>query len=121
MNKIFIVGNLTKNAETFSTNNGDIYCTSIADNRGEQTNFIDLVFPERFSKVVPYLTKGQKVSVCGSLSIKKTEKDGVTYRNLNVFVDTMELCGGKPNEEENLIGYDKEKHSPTPKKSYARN
>ena len=49
-------------------------------------------------KWLEYMTKGQKVLIESSyFKISTSEKDGKTYQNMKVFVDKIELIGGKKN------------------------
>lgn len=108
MNKICIVGNLTRDVENVGKDT-PLYVSSIADNRGKDlTNYFDISCAgNRFDGVSQYLTKGQKVAVAGSMEFKDVAlDDGSKRRYATVWVDTLELCGGSPNRDENLLGSD---------------
>lgn len=53
-------------------------------------------------KWLEYLTKGQKVLIESNyFKISTSEKDGKTYQNYKVFVDKLELIGGKKENHQN--------------------
>lgn len=103
MNKITIVGNITKDAEGVTLSNGTLMAKfSIAENytqNGENcVNYFDCaVFGRLAESIGKYLNKGQKIAVCGSVKIKVAD-DGKRY--INVLCDNVEFCGGKRHEEE---------------------
>lgn len=103
MNKIFLIGNLTRDPELAQTNSGVAVCNfSIAVNRrmgqGEQqTDFFGCTAWRGLAETVAkYCKKGNKVAVLGSLSIQKYEgSDGVQKTKVNVNVDDIEFLTPK--------------------------
>lgn len=114
MNKVFLIGNLTRDPETFKTQNGNkISRFDIAVNRrftqdGEQkTDFFRVVSFRNLAEIVEnYLTKGSKVSVVGSVNMTEWEdKDGNAQKGVEIVADEIEFLHTKmheqPKEEEN--------------------
>lgn len=114
MNKVFLIGNLTRDPETIKTQNGNkISRFDIAVNRrftqdGEQkTDFFRVTTFRNLAEIVEnYLTKGSKVSVVGSVNMTEWEdKDGNTHKGVEIVADEIEFLHTKtcehPKEEEN--------------------
>lgn len=96
MNKVFLIGNLTKDPEMRSTQSGVAVCNfTIAVNRrfknanGEQeTDFLNVIAWRQLAELCgKYLAKGRKVAVTGSIQTRTYEAkdgskrtDGVGYR-----------------------------------------
>ena len=87
MNKVFLIGNLTKNPELKSTSAGTPVCNfTVAVNRrfrnsqtGQQeTDFLNVVAWRQLAELCSrYLSKGRKVAVTGSIQTRTYEaKDG---------------------------------------------
>lgn len=86
MNKVFLIGNLTKDPEMRSTQSGVAVCNfTIAVNRrfknanGEQeTDFLNVIAWRQLAELCgKYLAKGRKVAVTGSIQTRTYEaKDG---------------------------------------------
>ena len=103
MNKIFLIGNLTRDPELTETSSGVAVCNfSIAVNRrqgqGEQqTDFFGCTAWRGLAEtIVTYCKKGNKVAVVGSLRIQKyDDRDGVQRTKVNVNVDDIEFLTPK--------------------------
>ena len=113
MNKVFIVGNLTRDPELRTTSSGISVCSfTVAVNRRRAAN-ADAGQPEAdFFRVsawrqlgencAKYLAKGRKVCVVGSVSVQTyTGNDGQTRASLEVNADDVEFLtpkgeGGEP-------------------------
>lgn len=109
INKVFLVGNLTREPELKATQNGNpILRMGLAVNdriKNPQTqewedkpNYIDLVmFGTRAERVAQYLTKGKKVSVSGKLSFSswQDKQTGQNRSKLEVVVDDIEFMAQK--------------------------
>lgn len=87
MNKVFLIGNLTKDPEMRSTQSGVAVCNfTIAVNRrfrnqqtGQQeTDFLNVIAWRQLAELCnKYLVKGRKVAVTGSIQTRTYEaKDG---------------------------------------------
>ncbi len=106
MNKIFIIGNLTRDPELRSTQNGTPVCTfTVAVNRRKQSaeagqNEADFfrvtTWRQQAENCNRFLAKGRKVAVAGAVSLNTyTAKDGTTKASLEVNADEVEFLGGK--------------------------
>lgn len=102
MNKIQIIGNLTREPEMKMTANNVKYARfTLAVNRsfGEETDFINCTAWDKKAELIEkYAKKGNKLGVSGRLEISKTEKDGtVTYHHA-VIVEDFDFLTPKPAE-----------------------
>ncbi len=102
INKVFLSGNLTRDAEVRVTASGTAVLHAgmavndrVKDGDGKWTdrpNFVDLVmFGRRAEKLQPYLAKGAKVAIEGRLRWSQWESDGQKRNRLEVVVDDVEL------------------------------
>ena len=102
MNKVFIVGNLTRDPELRSTRDGTSVCTfTVAVNRRgrsaeagqpEADFFRVTVWRQLGENCAKYLAKGRKVSVTGSVSASAyTAQDGTARASLEVTADDVEF------------------------------
>jgi len=105
MNKVFFIGNLTRDPELNTTTSGISVCKfSIAVTRkfsnseGEkETDFINIIawrgLAETCSK---YIKKGNKVAVVGSLQTRSYEnKDGIKVNIFEIIADEVEFLSSK--------------------------
>ncbi len=105
MNKITLIGNLTRDPETRSTPNGVTVCsfTIAVDRRfagsdGQKTtDFFRINAWRQLGDVCArYLAKGRKVAVVGELQARTYEaKDGTTRMSLDVSADEVEFLTPK--------------------------
>lgn len=100
MNNISISGNLGRDSETRFLPNGDPVCTfSVADSMGKDKGTIwwrCSLFGKRAEALGQYLTKGQQVTVIGTVSERSyTDKDGTPKTSVDVRVQDVALMGGK--------------------------
>lgn len=94
MNKVFLIGNLSKDPELRTTNSGKSVCTfSIAVNRrkdkdGNSTaDFFSIVAWRQLAELCgKYLAKGRKVSVVGELQNRSYEANDGTKRYVTEIV-----------------------------------
>lgn len=103
MNKIFAIGNLTKDPELRKTQSDVSVCTfSIACNRrfknasGErEADFLNIVvWRAQADSCYQYLKKGSKVAVAGSLQSRSYEdKDGNRRFVTEIVADEVEFIG----------------------------
>lgn len=97
MNCVFFTGNVGKDAETRSTQSGDVLSFSVAVRQGVSRDAKDewyrcSLWGARGTSLKQHITKGAKVAVCGTLSIG--EYDGKPQFNVNV-TEIDPFCGGK--------------------------
>lgn len=95
MNKVILIGNLTRDPDSGETNSGISFCTfSIAVNRpysdsnGErQTDFFSIkTWRGQADNCAKYLKKGSKVGVVGSLQTRSYEDNDGNKRNVTEIV-----------------------------------
>ena len=109
MNKIMLIGNLTRDPEMRSTPNGVTVCSfTIAVNRrfaqqgGEKaTDFFRInAWRQLGENCAKYLAKGRKVAVIGELQARTYEgKDGATRMSLDVSADEVEFLTPRSQDE----------------------
>ena len=110
MNKVFIVGNLTKDPEQRTTQNGVSVCSfNVAVNRRLGANaehpeadfFKVTAWRQLGENCARYLAKGRKVSVVGSVSASAyTGNDGQPKASLEITADDVEFLSPKGEAKE---------------------
>ena len=104
MNKLLIIGNLTKNPELRSTQDGTAVCGfTVAVNRTKSRNnpdpgadFFNVnAWRSLGENCAKYLAKGRKVAVVGRVSLRTWEKDGKHGASLEVTADDVEFLTTK--------------------------
>ena len=105
MNKVFLIGNLTRDPELSETNSGIPDCRfAIAVNRrfssqnGEQqTDFFNVTAWRNLAETVArYTRKGNKVAVLGSIQIRNVEDNSGQRRTyVDVVADDVEFLTPK--------------------------
>lgn len=104
MNSITITGNITRDAEVRHIPSGDAVASfSVADNQGKDKQAIFWncsLFGKRAESLAQYLTKGQAVTVVGTISEREfTDKNtGQPRKAMDVRVNDVALQGGKRDE-----------------------
>lgn len=101
MNKVLLIGNLTKDPEMRSTQSGVAVCNfSIAVNRrfknanGQQeTDYLNIIAWRQLAELCSkYLAKGRKVAVTGSIQTRQYEaKDGSKRTAWDIVADEVEF------------------------------
>lgn len=104
MNNITIAGQLGKDAEVRYLPNGDpVASFSVADSQGREKPTIwwrCSLFGKRAESLAPYLTKGQAVTVSGTVTEREyTDKDGTQKKAMEVRVQDVAMQGGKRESE----------------------
>ena len=107
MNKLYIIGNLTRDPELRNTAQGISVCSfTVAVNRRRKNNqngnepdcdfFKVTAWRERGETCGKYLTKGSKVAVIGAVELKTyTANDGTTRANMEITADDVEFLSPK--------------------------
>lgn len=100
MNIITIAGQLGKDAEMRYLSNGDAVASfSVADSQGKDKPTIwwnCSLFGKRGEALAQYLTKGQSVTVSGTVTEREwTDKEGGKRKSMDVRVNEIALQGGK--------------------------
>lgn len=107
MNKIFLIGNLTRDPELSETQSGIAVCRfAIAVNRrrtseGEpQTDFFNVTAWRGLAEsVARYCKKGNKVAVTGSVQVRAYEgNDGAKRTSVDVVAEDVEFLTPKPQD-----------------------
>lgn len=95
MNKLMIIGNLTRDPELRTTQKGDQVCsfTVAVDRRGEGSDFFDVsAWRELGAACQKYLSKGKKVCVIGPVSLNTYQnQQGETKSRLQVVANEVEF------------------------------
>lgn len=108
MNKLTIIGNLTKDPELRTTQSGISVCSfTVAVNRRrkpdqqQETDYFRVTtWRERAELCGKWLVKGKKVAVTGPVSVSTyTGQDGKMYANLEVTADDIEFLTPAGNTE----------------------
>lgn len=104
MNVITVAGTLGKDAELKKMTNGDAICNfSVADSQGRDKPTIWWncgLYGKRAESLSQYLTKGQAVTVTGSVSEREwTDKEGNKRKSMDVRVSDVALQGGRRDAE----------------------
>jgi single-strand DNA-binding protein len=104
MNVITIAGNLGRDAELRYLPKGDAVLNfSVADNQGGKDKptiwWNCSLWGKSADALAQYLTKGQTVTVAGSVSEREwTDKEGNARKSMEVRVSEIALQGGKQHE-----------------------
>lgn len=105
MNKLTIIGNLTRDPETRVTQSGSSVCSfTVAVNRRGQDDKTDFFRVSAWNKTgetcQKYLAKGRKVAVTGPVSVSTyTGQDGKAYANLEVMAQDVEFLTPKGEQQ----------------------
>ena len=105
MNKLTIIGNLTRDPELRTTSSGINVCTfTVAVNRRRSANsnqpeadfFRVSAWRQLGENCQRYLAKGRKVAVVGAVSVQTyTGNDGTTRASLEVTADDVEFLSSR--------------------------
>ena len=103
MNSLTLTGNLGKDAEIRYMQDGSAICNfSVADSQGKDKGSIwwnCALWGKRAESLSQYLTKGQQVTVVGTVSEREyVDKDGQKRKSMDVRVSDVALQGGKREE-----------------------
>ena len=105
VNKVILVGNLTRDPELKYLQSGKAVCKfaiAIADRfNKENTTFVDCVAWGKTAEVAgEYLKKGNKAGIVGSLVIRTYEtKDGKKAKATEINVEELEFLTPKANSQ----------------------
>lgn len=104
MNRIMIIGNLTKAPELRSTNAGVNVCgftvavnrPKTASNQEPGADYFNVnAWRQLGENCAKYLDKGRKVCVVGRISLRTWEKDGKHGASLEVLADEVEFLSSR--------------------------
>lgn len=113
MNKVILIGRVTKDTELTTTTNGvNVAKNTIAVNRkfknadGEyEADFINIVAWRNVANLLNnYVKKGDRVGVAGSIQARSYDaQDGTKRYVTEVVVDELEFLENKNNNNENKV------------------
>ncbi len=102
MNKVILIGRLTRDVEIYKNNDSTVAKYSLAVDRKynreqQQADFINCVaFGKQGEFAEKYLKKGIKIAVAGRIQTSSYKnKDGQTVYTTDVVVDEHEFCESK--------------------------
>lgn len=101
MNKVILMGRLTKEPEIrYSNDNKAVAKYTLAVDRiKEGTDFLNCVaFSKSAEFAEKYLHKGTKILVVGRIQTGSYEKDGRKYYTTDIAVESQEFCESKSAE-----------------------
>lgn len=110
MNKIILIGNLTRDPETSTLNNGTTTCKfSLAvkrdfknENGENETDFFNVTIFGKFAENCgKYLKKGSKCAVVGRLQNNSYEKDGVKRYVTQIIANEVEFLSSNNSGDQN--------------------
>lgn len=110
LNKIIVIGRLTRDPETITTGGGNAVTTfSVAvdraftdSNGNRETDFIPVVTFRKLAEVCEkHLEKGRLVAVCGRLQVRNYEaRDGGRRTIAEIVADNVEFLSPKKEERQ---------------------
>jgi len=119
MNKVILIGNLTRDPELSTSQQGISYCRfGIAVNRrfsnANENNEVDffnvIAWRTTAENCAKFLRKGKKVAVFGMVQIRKYDKDGQERQAVEISADEVEFLSPRDSFDD---GY-----APAPKSDY---
>ena len=123
-NKVFLIGNLTRDPELRYTPSGvPVVRFAIAVNRPKsksnpekaEVDFINITAWRRLAEICgEFLKKGRPVSIEGRLQVRTYEKDGEKRTISEVVADGMQMLGRRPENQESTGPVTEEKTDDVP-------
>ncbi len=108
MNRVVLVGNLTADPESRTTQSGLAQCTlrlavqrRFANQQGvrEADFFTIICWRQTAEFCARYLSKGRKIAVEGSIQIRSYDaQDGSKRYVTEILADNVEFCDSRPND-----------------------
>ena len=105
INRVFLIGRLTKDPELRYTQGGtSIASLSIANNRTymagsekkEDVSFFNCIAWGKLGETISkYVKKGDKIAIEGRLQQRSWEKDGQKRSTVEIVVENVQFLGGK--------------------------
>ena len=107
MNKVMLIGRLTKVPELRSTPNGKQVCEfTLATNRinNEDADFINcIVWEKQAENLCKYQTKGSLIGIIGQIRTTSYEKEGVRKYKTYVLVSEIEYLSSVSHKEDKTV------------------
>lgn len=112
MNKVMLIGNLSKDVEKRETNNGKAvanFSIAVAKFGGEGADFFNVVvWGNQAENCAKYLKKGSKVGIVGSLQNRSYEATDGTKRTITEIVsEQVEFLS--PKQEESVVSIERQR------------
>ena len=105
MNRITIIGNLTREPELRTTQSGKSVCsfTVAVNGRNDKTDYFRVTAWDKLAdNCHNYLDKGRKVAVVGSVSLNTyTASNGENRANMDVVASEVEFLSPKAGDQSN--------------------
>lgn len=108
INKLVIVGRITKDCEFGYMNSGSAkadFSIAVNDSRKngnewvDETSFFNItVWGKSAENLKDYLKKGQQVAIEGKLKQDRWEKDGKTMSAIKIITENVQLLGGRKSD-----------------------
>ena len=105
LNKVILVGRLTRDPETKTVNGNQLSLVSVANGRKyksngeskEETNYFDCQIWGKLSEIVSkYCSKGSQVCIEGRLKQERWDgSDGRKHDKILIVVENLQMLGGK--------------------------
>ena len=108
MQKLFILGNLTKDPERRATPDGKPvtnFTVAVNDRKDEATFFRCAAWDKQADTIAEYASKGTKIAIWGFVSARAyiDKATGQARASLEVNVHQFEFCGGKRGDANDKI------------------
>ena len=107
MNKVMLIGRLTKVPESRSTPNGKQVCEfTLATNRinNEDADFIScIVWEKQAENLCKYQTRGSLIGIIGQLRTTSYEKEGIRKYKTYVLVSEIEYLSSVSHKEDKTV------------------
>ncbi len=110
MNKVILIGNLTKDPEITTTNSGVSVCRftlavqrKFRNENGEyEADFLNIVVWRELAELThKYLSKGKKVAVVGRIQTRSYDaSDGTKRYSTDIVADEVEFISAKGSDDE---------------------
>lgn len=113
MNKVILIGRITKDIEVKNTSNGNTFCrfTVAVDRKfkdasgNKQTDFINCVAWRKTAELIgTYFKKGSRIAVVGALQTGSYEKDGQKVNTVDVVVDEFDFVDSRNTAQDATAG-----------------
>ena len=111
MNKITLIGRMTRDVEIQNTNNGTEYARFNLAVKGKMkdasgnlsTDFFNCIaWKEKANLLKKYCKKGDNIAIVGSMTSRKYDKDGSQQTFWEVSVEELEFLGGVKEQKSEL-------------------
>jgi single-strand DNA-binding protein len=111
LNKVVIIGRLTKDPELRYTATGTAVCTftlAVDRQKKDETDFIPIVTWKKIAESCgKYLVKGRLVAVCGRIQVRNYEnKEGKRRYVTEVIGDEVKFLSWKQETEADMTGFE---------------